>query len=102
MGKILYNITIKVNLDIQLEWLQWMKEVHIPEVMSTGFFVEYKISRILEQDESDGVTYAIQYLCSSLDDYETYRDRFAPALQLKHAERFKDKFVAFRTIMEVV
>ncbi len=98
---ILYNVTVKVNAEIQDEWLQWMKEIHIPDVMRTGFFTEYKLCRILERDESDGVTYAIQYLCNSLADYETYRLKFAPALQREYSEKFKDRFVAFRTVMEV-
>ena len=99
---IVYNVTVKVALDIRTEWLQWMKEVHIPNVMRTGVFVEHRISRLLEQDESEGVTFAIQYLCNSLTDYETYRDKFAPALQQEHSEKYKDKFVAFRTVMEVL
>ncbi len=99
---ILYNVTIKVDPAINDEWLVWMKQVHIPEVMNTGLFTEYRINRILELDESEGVTYAIQYLCNNLSDYETYRDEFAPALQQAHQDKYKDRFFAFRTIMEVI
>ncbi len=84
------------------EWLRWMKTEHIPRVMNSGMFLEHRISRLLEQDESDGVTYAIQYLCNGMNQYETYREEFAPALQQEHADRYKDKFVAFRTVMEVI
>ena len=99
---IIYNVTVKIDSDVQQEWLDWMKEVHIPNVMNTGIFEEYRISRILELDEADGVTYAIQYLCKSLDDYETYRNQYAPALQQEHSDKYQNKFVAFRTLMEVV
>jgi len=99
---IIYNVTVKVDRDVQQEWLRWMKTEHIPRVMNSGMFLEHRISRLLEQDETDGVTYAIQYLCSSMGQYETYRQKFAPALQQEHSEKFKDKFVAFRTVMEVV
>lgn len=99
---IIYNVTVKINQEVQEEWLRWMKTEHIPRVMNSGMFIEYRISRLLEQDESDGVTYAIQYLCNSMDQYETYRQEFAPALQQEHSDKYKDKFVAFRTVMEVV
>ncbi len=33
---------------------------------------------------------------------EQYYQHEAAALQAHHAERYKDKFVAFRTLMEVV
>jgi hypothetical protein len=99
---IVYNVTVNVDPEVHGEWLQWMKAEHIPRVMNTGMFVEHRICRLLEQDESEGVTYAIQYLCKSMDIYETYRHEFATNLQQEHLERFRDKFVAFRTLMEVV
>jgi len=99
---ILYNVTVKIDSDVQQEWLKWMKEVHIPKVMNSGMFIEYRMFRLLEQDESDGITYAIQYLCKSMANYETYRHEFAPELQQEHEEKYRDKFVAFRTVMEIV
>ncbi len=35
-------------------------------------------------------------------DYEKYRDEYAPALQQEAIKRFKDKFVAFRTLLQIV
>ncbi|MBT6516091.1 MAG: DUF4286 family protein, partial [Crocinitomicaceae bacterium] len=37
---IVYSVTVKVNQEIEENWLRWMKEVHIPDVMATGFFLE--------------------------------------------------------------
>ena len=51
---LIYNITIQVNWTIHNEWLPWMQEVHIPEVMATGMFTHFRILRLLEVDESDG------------------------------------------------
>jgi hypothetical protein len=34
--------------------------------------------------------------------YEKYRDEFAPALQQEVLKTFGDKFVAFRSILELV
>ncbi len=98
---IYYNVTIKVVNEIHDEWLQWMKEVHIPDVMATGYFVEYRMSRLLI-DEDDGVTYSIQYGSKSIEDYNNYMKYEAPRLQGETVKRYKDKFVAFRTLMEQV
>ena len=35
------------------EWLLWMKTAHIPEVMETGCFTEYKIMKVLTNAEDD-------------------------------------------------
>jgi len=37
-----YNITIKVDNNIEEEWLRWQKEIHIPEILSTGFFYDHR------------------------------------------------------------
>jgi hypothetical protein len=98
---IIYNVTVKVDHDVHDDWLSWMKEVHIPDVMRTGKFVEHQIAKVLV-DDHDGTTYAIQYKCSSMQDLESYQAEHAPALQRVHAERYKDKFVAFRTLLELI
>lgn len=100
---IIYNVTCNVETDIAEEWLHWMKTIHIPEVMQTGFFAEFKIARILNNQEGDtGVNYAIQYLAGSMEDYETYREKHAPALQRKTLEKYGEKMTAFRTLLEVI
>ena len=80
-----------------------MREIHIPEVMDTGLFVENKILRLLSQNEGEiGTTYAIQYACRTMSDFDTYNKNHAPALQKAHTKRYEGKFVAFRTMLETV
>jgi hypothetical protein len=98
---ILYNVTINIDHDVHDEWLTWMKETHIPDVMATGRFIENKMGKVIAQDQG-GVTYAIQYLAPDMESYHRYIHEEAPKLQEEHSARFKDKFVAFRTIIEVV
>ena len=37
---IVYNVTVNIDKNIVDDWLTWMKEIHIPEVMKTGFFIK--------------------------------------------------------------
>jgi hypothetical protein len=99
---ILYNVTVKLEREIENDWLQWMQNEHIPDVLATGFFSEHKVLRLVEPSEEDGVTYAIQYFCENMDALRQYQREYAPALQAAHTNRFHGKFVAFRTLMEVV
>lgn len=100
---ILYNVTVSIDPEIHDEWVQWMKTKHLPDVMATGLFLENRMLRLLSQapDES-GPTYAFQYVCRDQETLERYQKEFAPALQEEHTERYKGKFVAFRTILEYV
>ena len=96
---ILYNVTVSLDASIHTDWLEWMRNVHIPEVMATGYFVEYKICKLLVDDE---ITYAIQYNCETLEKLNEYQEKYSPALQQKHTERYKGKFGAFRTLLEII
>ena len=99
---IVYNITNKIHPSIEAEWIQWQKEEHIPGVMSSGQFSDYKFYRLLEQDEKDGITYIIQYFAPDIDHYNKYINSFASSLRQKELDIWGDKFIAFRTIMQVV
>ena len=99
---IVYNITIRINPEIEPDWLQWQKEEHIPEIMATGMFTEYRFFRLLDPMEEDGITYVIQYFALSYENYSGYIDEAAPTLRQKAMEKWGDKFIAFRTVMEVV
>jgi hypothetical protein len=37
-----------------------------------------------------------------MEDYMKYQKEFAPALQAQHSEKFKDKYGAFRSILQLV
>ena len=99
---IVYNVTVNIEKNIAEEWLQWMKKIHIPDVLKTGMFFENKIFQVLVEEETGGSTYSIQYSAHSMKDVDTYQEVFAPALQAEHTERYKNKFVAFRTLLEQV
>jgi hypothetical protein len=100
--KILYNVTIKIESAIHVEWLAWMNRVHLPDVMATGCFESYKVTKIMGDDDDHGVGFAIQYVCPSMEIFEKYRDQHAPSLQQAHADRYRNQYVSFRTLMEIV
>ena len=101
---ILYNVTVKIDNEVHDEWLEYMQETHIPEVMQTGCFLENRLSRMVipADPEKDGVTYSVQYLCGNMAILQQYQARFAPTLQQDHKQRYDGKFVAFRSVMEIV
>ena len=44
---IIYNVTVSIDASIHEDWLEWMKKVHIPEVMQTGYFLENKLCKLI-------------------------------------------------------
>jgi len=99
---LIYNITYLVSHEIHEEWLAWMKSNHAPEMLSTGHFNSFTILRLKDVDETEGITYAFQFQSPTQAAYEEYRAKSAPALRLKAEERWGQKVMAFRTLMEIV
>ena len=97
---IIYNVTVGVDKSIEQEWLLWMKEVHIPDVMRTQMFVGHKMYRVLTSKDESTISYAIQYSAISLNEVELYLEKYAPALREEGQKKFGDRQAAFRTLLE--
>lgn len=99
---IVYNITIKIDPAIEAAWIQWQQQEHIPDIMASGQFTQWKMFRLLDQDDTEGMTFVIQYFAPSLENYSKYIAEYAPVLRKKAFDRWGERFIAFRTVMEVV
>lgn len=99
---IVYNVTVVVEPEILDEWRVWMKEVHLPEVLATGRFLSCSMYRIHSGNEGEDPSFSIQYQANSMAEYEAYVANEAPALKQKTLDRYGEKVLAFRTILEHV
>lgn len=99
---IIYNVTVKVDHSIRQPWLQWLKEEHIPGIIATGCFTHAVILHLPESDDEEGVTYAIQYHATDAASYNRYIEQFADVFRQKGLDKWGNKFIAFRTVMQVV
>ncbi len=99
---LLYNITFGIDKGIEEEWIAWMKENYLPEVLKTGMFSDYKMYKVLTNDDETSVSYSIQCFSSSIEEVLRYLNEFAPALVEVHRARFKDQHVAFNTLLDEI
>ena len=100
---IIYNVLVTISRDIESDWIKWMKEIHIPDVLSTGYFFNFQIQKqILPESEQGQATYSINYFSKSYRDYLDYTEKEAPRLQKLHFDQFSGKFKATRNVFEVI
>jgi len=99
---IIYNVTINVDESIHDEWISWMQEIHIPEVLATGKFMKALMSQVLVKEDLGGVTYSVQYTCDSKETLLKYYQEDAQRLKDAVYKKFGDKFGVFRTEMKIV
>ncbi|TDH25202.1 DUF4286 family protein [Segetibacter sp. 3557_3] len=99
---LVYNITTKVDWSVAELWLEWMLNEHVPEILGTGCFEKHQLARLLDVDDEEGPTYAIQYYASSRHKYDEYITRYSAEFRKQAIERWENKFIAFRSLMEIV
>jgi len=99
---IIYNVTTKVQQSIANEWLQWLKKEHVKDILSTGCFTNYTIVKLLDVDEEEGPTYAVQYFAESQALYNLYIGKFAPVMRSKAFALWGNKFLSFKSLMQIV
>jgi uncharacterized protein YktA (UPF0223 family) len=100
---IIYSVTIYIQNDVEKEWLEWMKNIHINDIIKTGHFNSYKIYKLIVPAHSpDETAYCIQYDCKSMNDYKLYQEKHASRLQREHTVKFQNKVKAARAVMEEI
>jgi hypothetical protein len=99
---IIYNVTCSVDREIAEDWVTWMKDKHIPELLKTGLFYEYRILKVLSHDDPATFSFAVQYHAKNIEDVDIYLLKHAPRLRADVSNRYGEKVVAFRTLLEEV
>ena len=98
----IYNVTVSVSRSIEAEWIQWMKDVHIPNVLRTGMFTGHKFYKVLSHDDPSTSSYCTMYSEPVLDNFVKYLNEMAPALRKEVDDKFGGQYAAFRTLLEEI
>ena len=99
---IIYNVTTNIHESVHDQWMTWMQEKHINDVLATGKFTSARMVKVLIEEEIGRVTYSIQYTTENKGTLQRYYDEDAPRLREEALVLFGDKMLAFRTELELI
>ena len=99
---IIYNVTVNIHESVHDQWMKWMQQKHISDVLATGKFTSARMVKVLVEEDMGGITYSIQYVTDSKETLERYYQEDAPRLRDEGHELFGDKMLAFRTELEFI
>ncbi|WP_350292539.1 DUF4286 family protein [uncultured Croceitalea sp.] len=102
MEGIIYNVTINIEESVHDTWLNWIKTKHIPDMLATKKFSSAKMCKVLVEEDMGGITYSVQYVCKDMDTLQAYYREDAAKMRAEGIKLFPNKFVAFRTEMEII
>lgn len=99
---ILYNVTTNIHESVHDQWMDWMQNKHIKDVLATGKFTSARIVRVMIEEEMGGKTYAVQFTTDNMETLQKYYEEDAPRLREEGVLLFGDKMVTFRTELELI
>ncbi len=97
-----YVIYILVDGSRATDWVKWMVDEHIPDVMATGCFVSSSLVRDSDADDRKRVGYRAYYRTATDADMERYERDHALRLRAEHSTRYAGAFSARREVLPVV
>ena len=98
----IYNVTTHVEPTIESQWLAWMNEEHVPQMIQTGKFKKAIIFKVITENDLGGVSYATQYHCSNRTTFESYQKEDADRLKKHALDKFDERILSFRTELEQI
>lgn len=99
---IIYNVTTNIQESVHDQWLNWMQQKHIPEILATGKFSSARIVKVLVEEEMGGITYSTQYTTDSKETLDKYYQEDQARFQQEALQLFADKMLSFRTELEII
>lgn len=99
---LLYNITIKVDWRVHDLWLTWMFAKYIPFAINTQCFTKSQLVKLLEINDDEGPTYALQLYAESKASYNRYVEIYLPQIDQFTSEKWGSDVLSFSTLMQVV
>jgi hypothetical protein len=100
--KLLINDTISIHPDHSKEWLNWIQQVVMPLVKKEDGIESFRLTKIQGNEDENGITYALQFICPDELAYKEFVGNFDPKLQREQLNRFRGNFGSFRSILEVL
>jgi len=98
----IYNVTTNIQDAAREQWLKWMNETHIPDMLATGKFTSAKLCQVLVEEDMGGTTYSAQFTTPDKQTLEAYYKEDAPRLREDVVKLFANQFVSFRTELQVI
>jgi hypothetical protein len=99
---LIYNITFLVADKVSQQWLQWVNDSHIPEMVASGYFTEPRLAKVLSDHGQEGTSYAVQYHIADMQELGVWRRKFGSAMERNCASLFGEDVLLFTTVLELI
>lgn len=99
---IIFNTTYHADSEVRETFVNFVKDVLIPKSTASGLLTEPNLYLIHHQHEEGGTSYSLQFRAKNVEDLNYWMENEGHALQFEVTDRFKDRVMAFFTVLEKI
>lgn len=99
---LIYNTTYQMEVDLEHNFLIWLKECYLVEVEKNGILRSPRITRVLSHLEEGSSCFSLQFEVENSGLLHRWHMEQGSKLNDELVRIFKDKVVGFPTLMEVI
>ena len=98
----LFSITINIEDSFRDEWLAWVTPKLRVLLEDKALVQDFRLLKILSEEPNNGSTYSFQYALATVEALAVFGEHYDQSIALGMYRLYKDKFVEFRTQLEIV
>lgn len=98
-----FSVSILVNHSVEQDWIKWMKDIHIKEIIETKCFKKAQFCKVHHETKQEGATnYNVVFFADSQQDIIHFYDKYDKDFQKKVFDLYQQNVIFFRTELEFV
>lgn len=98
---ILYNTTFCLDVNAVDEWRTWMSVYFLPLIRRSGYFEDYKILKLIQEDQTGTINYCCQLSANTLNDYQLFVIEYESAIGENIKSTFGERCLPFSSMLEI-
>jgi hypothetical protein len=99
---IIFNTTYLVSESSCEAWLEWVRNQHIPFMMSTGYFTLPQLSKVITEEPQDEVSFALQFTAANLHTLNDWNQLYENSFREELTRLFGTEVLYFTTLLEIM
>ena len=99
---LVYNTTYQMDIDDARNFVNWIHECYIPQVLDDGTLKSPRLLRILSHKDQETECFSLQWEVENSAELHKWHVRQGMKLNDELQKLFKDKVIGFPTLMEVI
>jgi len=98
---ILYNITVIVNHDIEVEFQEWAHRIFLPILANSEIFKSQALLKVIDSP-NEGETYSLQMIAAEAENIKQFQESHLALLHSKAQDVWANKIYLFESRMQYI